>query len=129
MSERTPYDVLAELVARGRELLAAGDPASASRMLAEALESAPEDRSLRADLARAYADSAQLGRAETAFAELVEADPTDAWARRGLGRVMLRRGRPQDALPQLRMAYAMSGDPDLLVEIDVAQARMTVKGF
>lgn len=115
---------LHDLVVRGRDFLEAGDPSTASRLLAQAHEQVPQDRSVLADLARAYADSAQLSRAEAAFTRLVEADAADAWARAGLGRALLRRSRPDEALVHLRLAHAMTGDERTAADIERAQARL-----
>jgi Flp pilus assembly protein TadD len=97
------------LVARGRLYLAAGDPAGAARLLAEAAEAAPTDRAVATDLARAYFDSAQLGRAEQAFRTLVDLDPTDVWARRGLARTLRRLSRADEAATHDRVAAALEG--------------------
>ncbi|MFC5381314.1 tetratricopeptide repeat protein [Aquipuribacter nitratireducens] len=97
------------LVTRGRLHLDAGDPAGAARLLAEAAAAAPQDRAVATDLARAYFDSAQLNRAERAFRDLVELDPTDAWARRGLARTLRRLSRAEEALTQDRLADALGG--------------------
>ena len=42
---------------------------------------------------------------------LVEVDPTDTWARHTLGRVHERKSAYEAALPHLRLAAVMSGDP------------------
>lgn len=96
-------------VARGRMFLDAGDPSTASRLLAGAALLAPADRALRTDLARAYFDSAQLRRALTELDGLVEADPTDVWARRALARTLRRLSRHGEAAGHDRVADAMEG--------------------
>ena len=65
-------------------------------------------------LARAYYRSAQLGRAERAFARLVELDPTDDYARFALGRTLERQSRPEEAAAHYRIAAALSPRPDYL---------------
>lgn len=87
--------------------LAAGDPTTAAGMLASAAALAPTDRAVHTDLARACFDSAQLGRAEAAFTTLVELDPTDLWARRGLARTLRRQSRHGEAAAQDRIADAL----------------------
>lgn len=61
-------------------------------------------------LARAYYQSAQLGRAETAARALVEADPTDVYAVLLLARTLQRRGRHAEAGTWLRRLDAMGYD-------------------
>ena len=53
-----------------------------------------------------------LGLAEAELRWLVAADPSDAWARHALGRSLERQSRYADALPHLRLAAAMTGDPE-----------------
>jgi len=65
-------------------------------------------------IARAYFHSAQLGRAEDAFARLVEMDPTDDFARFALGRTLERQNRPEDAAAHYRIAAALSPRPEYL---------------
>ncbi len=65
-------------------------------------------------LARAYYHSAQLGRAERAFARIVELDPTDDYARFALGRTLERQSRPAEAAAHYRIAAALSPRPDYL---------------
>lgn len=98
---------LYELVARGRMYLAAGDPTTASGVLEQAAKDAPGDKAVHTDLAKAYFDSAQLVKAERAFTRLVELDPTDVWARRGLARTLKRLSRHEDSAAQHRIADAM----------------------
>ncbi len=98
---------LYDVVTRGRMLLAAGDPTTAAGMLTHAATLAPTDRAVHTDLARACFDSAQLHRAEAAFRTLVDLDPTDVWARRGLARTMRRLSRRDEAAAQDRIADAL----------------------
>jgi Flp pilus assembly protein TadD len=104
----TTVDVY-DLLTRGRMFLAAGDPTGAAPMLAQAAAAAPTDRAVATDLARAYFDSAQLGRAEQAFRTLVDLDPSDAWARRGLARTLRRLSRADEAAGHDRVADALEG--------------------
>lgn len=75
--------------------------------LSQAAALAPTDRALHTDLARACFDSAQLGRAESAFRALVGLDPTDLWARRGLARTLRRQSRHAEAAAADRIADAL----------------------
>jgi tetratricopeptide (TPR) repeat protein len=61
-------------------------------------------------LARAYYQSAQLGRAEVASRALIEADPTDVYAVLLLARTLQRRGRHAEAGTWLRRLDAMGYD-------------------
>lgn len=58
-------------------------------------------------LARAYYHSAQLGRAERAARELVDADPSDPYAVLLLGRVLCRQARAAEGHRWLRRAAAL----------------------
>ena len=60
----------------------------------------------------AYFQSAQLHRAESELSALVEDCPSDVWARFALGRVLERQAKYSDALPHMRLAAVMSGDPE-----------------
>lgn len=94
------------------ELLQASAPLKALEILAPAIEAEPGSASLRTLRAWAYFQSAQLKLAERELDVLVEENPTDIWARFALGRVLERQSRYADALPHLRLAAVMSGDPE-----------------
>lgn len=98
---------LYDVVSRGRMFLAAGDPATAAGLLSEAAELAPGDKAVLTDLARARFDSAQLDRALECFAALVDLDPTDVWARRGLARTLRRLSRHGASVVHDRVADAL----------------------
>lgn len=87
-------------------------PKEALRLLDPLLEAEPGSASLRTLRAWAYFQSAQLTRAETELAALVDDCPTDVWARFALGRVLERQSKYADALPHLRLAAVMSGDAE-----------------
>ncbi|MGA9749035.1 MAG: tetratricopeptide repeat protein [Nocardioides sp.] len=97
---------------QARTLIEESAPLEAIAILDEALSADPSSTGLRTLRAWAYFKSAQLGRAESDLNELVEAGPTDVWARFALGRVLERQSRYADALPHLRLAAVMSGDPE-----------------
>lgn len=63
-------------------------------------------------IARAYYHSAQLTRAEHAYARIVELDPTDDYARFSLGRSLERQNRLEEAAAHYRIAVALSPRPD-----------------
>ena len=87
-------------------------PQRALEILNPAVESEPNAMSLRTLRAWAYFQSAQLSKAEADLRLLVEECPSDVWARFALGRVLERQSRYDDALPHLRLAAVMSGDPE-----------------
>ncbi len=93
-------------------LLEASSPLKAIEILTPAIESEPASASLRTLRAWAYFQSAQLGHAEAELVRLVEDHPTDLWARFALGRVLERQSRYAEAMPHLRLAAVMSGDPE-----------------
>lgn len=94
------------------DLLARRAPREALEVIEPALEQEPTNTALRTLRAWAFLMRAQLGRAETELAELVDENPSDDWARHALGRCLERQSRFAEALPHLRLAAAMSGDPD-----------------
>lgn len=87
-------------------------PAEALDVLAPALAEDPDNRGLRTLRAWAYLERAQLAKAEAELRTLVEERPDDDWVRFALGRSLERQSRYAEALPHLRLAAAMSGDPE-----------------
>ncbi|GGP61182.1 tetratricopeptide repeat protein [Saccharothrix coeruleofusca] len=114
-----------ELLRIGRGFRAAGDPSGAARYLTEAAEAVPGDRTVLTELALAHFQSAALGRAEAVLRELVELDPSDGYARLLLGRTLSRQSRHAEALPQLKLAAALTRDPEVQAEVTKVQARVT----
>ncbi|GIJ14526.1 MULTISPECIES: tetratricopeptide repeat protein [Micromonospora] len=84
-----------------------GDPTGAARLLEPIIEAEPDNAAVRQLLARAYFQSAQLGRAEEHLRELVDRNPSDHYAHHVLGRTLERLNRHTDALRHLRIAAAM----------------------
>ncbi|MEU9043418.1 MULTISPECIES: tetratricopeptide repeat protein [unclassified Kitasatospora] len=82
----------------------------AARMLEGVLAEEPANLSVRLLLARSYYHSAQLGRAEAELLRILDADPTEDYARMMLGRTLERQGRAAEARPHLRLAAAMAGE-------------------
>ncbi|RKT52695.1 tetratricopeptide repeat protein [Saccharothrix australiensis] len=113
------------LLDRGRDFRAAGDPSTAARHLAEAAALAPRDRTVLTELALAHFQSAALGRAERVLLDLVDLDPSDGYARLLLGRTLSRQSRHGEALPQLRLAAALTRDPEVAAELARVEARVT----
>ena len=125
--EFTPFDPELELTAPGvvfpgqaepesayrvaYDLLARRAPVEALEVLEPALAEDPRNAGLRSLRAWAYLIRVQLGRAEEELLSLVADDPSDVWARHALGRALERQSRHAEALPHLRLAAVMSGDP------------------
>ena len=115
-------DVLS-LLERGRAAYAAGDPSTAARHLARVVAASPRNRMALQELAQAHYRSAALGPAEDVLRRLVELDPADAYAQRLLGLTLTRLSRHAEALPHLRLAAAMTGDPEVGAEAARCAAR------
>lgn len=94
------------------DLLVRRAPKEALEVLEPALDQEPDNTGLRTLRAWAYLNRAQLNKAEAELTRLVEENPTDDWARHALGRCLERQSRYAEALPHLRLAAAMTGDPD-----------------
>jgi Flp pilus assembly protein TadD len=94
------------------DLLARRAAAEALAVIEPALELEPDNTGLRILRAWAFLIRVQLGRAEEELTRLVEKRPDDDWVRFALGRSLERQSRYVEALPHLRLAAAMSGDPE-----------------
>jgi Flp pilus assembly protein TadD len=92
------------------DLLARRAPVEALEIIEPALAEDPRNTGLRALRAWALLIRAHLGKAEAELRGLVEETPDDVWARHALGRALERQSRLDEALPHLRLAFAMSGD-------------------
>lgn len=92
---------------RAESLLDAGRPIEAADALVPVIAAEPDNAAVRSLLARAYFHSAQLGRAEQQLRWLIDHDPSDHYAQFVLGRTLERLGRPEQALPHLRLAAVM----------------------
>jgi Flp pilus assembly protein TadD len=102
----TPDELYSEY-RRAEDYLASGRPIWAARIIEPVVEADPGSRAALELLARAYFESAQLGRAETTFRKLVDAAPHDGWARHVLARTLERAGRHDEALEHRRIATAL----------------------
>jgi len=103
MTEMLQFDVHDEY-RRAELYLTSGQPTEAARMLETVVADDPTNQAALELLARSYFGSAQLSRAETALARLLELSPCNAWARRALGRTLDRLSRHDDAAGHHRMA-------------------------
>jgi Flp pilus assembly protein TadD len=106
------------------DLLSRRAPAEALAVLEPALAEEPRNTGLRSLRAWAFMMRVQLGPAEAELTSLVAEDPTDAWARHALGRALEGQSRHAEALPHLRLAAAMSGDPIHAAAVRRAEARV-----
>lgn len=88
-------------------LFEAGDAIGATKELAPLLAIDQPANSVLELAGRAFFRTAQLRRAEEAFGQLVERDPTDAYARFALGRTLERQARRTEAATCYRIAHAL----------------------
>lgn len=126
MTSQPASDDLFESFRRAEMLIARSRPLDALQALSPVLESQPDDASVQLLAGRAYLNSAQLGRAETAFVRVLELDPADHYARFALGKALQRQNRLGEALAQLRMAVAMDPRPEYQEALGELRARMSV---
>jgi tetratricopeptide (TPR) repeat protein len=94
------------------DLLERRAASEALEVIEPALEAEPENTGLRVLRAWAFLIRVQLERAEAELTKLAEERPDDDWVRFALGRSLERQTRYAEALPHLRLAAAMSGDPE-----------------
>jgi Flp pilus assembly protein TadD len=97
-----------QLLQRGNALLARRHHAQAAVVLGRAARLEPRRGSILEPLGRACFMSGQLERAAEAFEDLLEVDPSSAYAHYGLGRTLIRLGRPEEGRTHLRLAVALS---------------------
>jgi Flp pilus assembly protein TadD len=116
-----------EAFRRAEALVSQRRPLDALAVLGPVLEAEPDKPSVILLAARAYLGSAQLRRAEAAFARVVELDPTDHYARFALGRTLQRLGRLTEAQTQLRIAAAMHPVPEYQEALGEVSARIAVE--
>ena len=109
-AESGPTGGVYEWYRRGLDLLRQGNPAAAAQLLDRAVEAEPESRSAREALARAQFDAGRYADAQSSFAVIVEASPTDDYAQFGLGLAASRAGDFGTAVEHLALAVAMRPD-------------------
>ncbi|MBC3190067.1 tetratricopeptide repeat protein [Pseudonocardia sp. C8] len=115
LSRRRPLEALDAL----RTVLDAADTADAT---------GPTSASVHLLAGRAYLDSAQLRKAETAFVRVIDIDPADHYARFALGKTLQRQGRLPEAETQLKMASAMDPRPEYQEALGEVRARIALTG-
>ncbi|WGL50677.1 tetratricopeptide repeat protein [Nocardioides sp. BP30] len=94
------------------DLLSRRFPREALELIEPVLADDPTNTGLRTLQAWAYLQRAQLQKAEEVLRDLVETDPSDAWAQHALGRALERQSRYAEALGPLRLAAVMCEDYD-----------------
>ena len=104
---------------RGLELLGRGSAAAAVQLLERAAEAEPGSRSVLEALGRAQFDTGRFEEAAASFRQIVEASPSDDYARFGLGLALARGGDPAAAAEHLALAAAMR--PELRHYTDALQ--------
>lgn len=92
---------------RALDLLDSGDDAPAAVLLERLLAVEPTSPALREAMGRARFGSRRYAEAAELFGGLVRRDPTDHYARYGLGLAWSRLGRQEQALEHLAVAVAM----------------------
>ncbi|MBI2243814.1 MAG: tetratricopeptide repeat protein [Nocardioides sp.] len=110
------------------DLLARRAPREALEVIEPALAEEPDNTGLRTLRAWAFLMRAQLQRAEAELASLVEENPADDWTRHALGRCLERQSRYAEALPHLRLAATMSGEPEHEVAVLRVERRLAETG-
>ena len=109
------------------DLLVRRAPVEALAVLEPALAEEPSNTGLRSLRAWAYLIRVQLEKAEDELRSLVEDDPSDVWARHALGRALERQSKHAEALPHLRLAAAMSGDPVHEAAVSRVEAHLSAR--
>jgi tetratricopeptide (TPR) repeat protein len=87
--------------------------AQAAVLLERAQRLEPGKGSILEPLARAYYNSGQSEAAARTFEDLLEIDPSSAWANFGFGQSMKRLGRLNEARKHLRLAVALEPGSEL----------------
>jgi Flp pilus assembly protein TadD len=121
-------DSLFESFRRAEMLVARSRPLDALEALRPLLDHRPNDVSVQLLAGRAYLNSAQLRRAEEAFARVLELDPSDHYARFALGKALQRQARLREAHAQYKMAAAMDPRPEYQEALGEVRARMALDG-
>jgi Flp pilus assembly protein TadD len=96
------------LLQRGKALMRRRHNAQAAVLLERARRLEPGKGSIVVSLARAYYNSGQHNLAASAFEELLEIDPSSAYAHFGLGQSLKQIGQRDGARTHLRLAVALA---------------------
>lgn len=106
------YDLFQE----GKKLIGSRRPREAVDLLRKAKELEPGRGSILEALGIAYFNSGQTILACQEFEEALEVDPTNHFARFGLGCCLYRQGRLAEAVGQVKLALVMAPHVDLYSE-------------
>jgi Tfp pilus assembly protein PilF len=112
-SGRTPETDVIDFRA-AEQLLAAGDPRGAVKLLDGVIAVHPENTAARLLRARAFFAAAQLRPAELEFTIVLEREPDNAYAHFALARTYQRQSRPDQAKRHFRLAAALDPNPQYL---------------
>jgi Tfp pilus assembly protein PilF len=110
---RTPETDVIDFRA-AEQLLNAGDPRGAVKLLDEVIAVHPENTAARLLRARAFFAAAQLRSAELEFTIILEREPDNAFAHFALARTYQRQSRPDQARRHFRLAAALDPNPQYL---------------
>jgi Flp pilus assembly protein TadD len=102
-----------ELLQRGLALIQRRHHAQAAIVLQRAAREEPRKGSILEPLGRAYHHSRQYDRARETFEELVDLDPSAAWAHFALSESLRKLGRLGEARTHIRLAVALSPGSEL----------------
>lgn len=90
--------------------------ARAAELLERAKALEPQRGSILETLGMAYYNSGHPDKARREFEEALEVDPTNHYARYGLGRCLYRKGMLQEAIGQVKLAEVMAPEIELYGE-------------
>ncbi len=110
------------------DLLALGRASEAQGYLNHALSDNPSDSVLRTLLGKAYFQLGQFDRAEDCWRQVLASDPRFAAASLELGRLLLARNRPEEAVEALKRASeAAPGDYEVHYSLTLAYRRLGLR--
>jgi Flp pilus assembly protein TadD len=108
LSELAERETAYGLLQRAKALMKRRHNAQAAVLLERARRLEPAKGSIVEPLARAYYNSGQHQLAATAFEELLEIEPSSAYAHFGLGQALKQIGQRDSARTHLRLAVALA---------------------
>ena len=108
LSELAERETAYGLLQRAKALMKRRHNAQAAVLLERARRLEPGKGSIVEPLARAYYNSGQHHLAATAFEELLEIEPSSAYAHFGLGQALKQIGQRDSARTHLRLAVALA---------------------
>ncbi len=102
-----------ELFNKGKKLSEDNDHLNAIMDLEKAMKIEPEKASIREALARSYYNSGFYSSAKKHFKKIIEIDASNDYAYFGMGLCLLKEGKVENALGNLKIAFAMKPDSDV----------------